>query len=53
MGTYQLDEQEIADVFEDVEFESRCEGDFTEHTFIEGAKEYIRRLRAQGAYIPN
>jgi len=52
MGLYKLDEQEIADVFESVEFESKCEGDFTEQTFLDGAREYLRRLREEGAYIP-
>lgn len=53
MGTYGLDAQEIADVFEQVEFESHCEGDFDEETFIDGAKEYIDRLNERGAGIPS
>ena len=51
MGTYNLNESEIADIFEELEFESHCEGDFYEETFILAAIEYIRRLRKQGAYI--
>ena len=52
MGTYNLDKKEIADIFESLEFESHCEGDFTEKQFIEGAKLYIKDLRKQGAFIP-
>lgn len=52
MGTYNLSASEIADVFESLEFESHCEGDFTEIDFIEGAKQYLKLLRKQGAYIP-
>ena len=51
MGTYGLNESEIADIFESLEFESHCEGDFYEETFILGAMEYLRRLRKLGAYI--
>lgn len=51
MGTYGLDEGEIADVFEELEFESHLEGDFYEETFLLGAKMYIDRLRKQGASI--
>ncbi len=51
MGTYGLNEEEIADVFEKLEFESHCEGDFYEETFILGAVEYLKRLREQGAFI--
>ena len=53
MGTYGLNKEEIADIFERLEFESHCEGDFTEQEFLKGAKEYIERLRVQGANIPN
>lgn len=52
IGTYNLSEEEIADIFEDLEFESHCEGDFSEEIFINGAKEYLKRLRKQGAHIP-
>ncbi len=52
MGTYKLDKNEIADVFEAQGVESYCEGDFAERTFIAGAKEYIKRLRREGADIP-
>ena len=51
MGTYGLDENEIVDIFEELEFENHCEGDFWETTFILGAIKYIRRLRKKGAYI--
>ncbi len=51
MGGYGLDENEIADIFEDLEFESHCEGDFYEETFLLGAKIYIDRLRKKGAFI--
>jgi hypothetical protein len=52
MGTYNLNEEEIADIFENLEFDVHCEGDFTEEVFIKGAKEYMKRLRKQGASIP-
>ena len=51
MGTYGLDESEIADIFEELEFESRCEGDFYVETFILGAIEYLKRLKKKGAFI--
>lgn len=51
MGTYGLNAEEIADAMEMVEVESRCEGDFTEEVFIQGAKIYVERLRKMGAYI--
>jgi hypothetical protein len=51
MGSYNLGEEEIADIFEEVEFENECEGDFYEETFIEGAKIYLDRLRGEGAFI--
>ena len=51
MGTYGLNEEEIADVFEELEFESNCEGDFYEETFILGAILYLKRLKKQGAFI--
>jgi len=51
MGTYNLDEMDIAEIFEKLEFESNCEGDFYEETFIEGAKIYLDRLREEGAFI--
>ncbi len=52
MGNYNLNKNEIADVFEEQGIESYCQGDFTERTFISGAKEFIKRLRKQGADIP-
>ena len=52
IGTYNLNWEEVADAMEEVDVESRCEGDFSEETFMKGAKEYLRRLRKQGAYIP-
>ena len=51
MGTYGLNEEEIADIFEKLEFESHCEGDFHFETFILGAIEYVKRLKKKGAYI--
>jgi len=51
MGTYGLDEGEIADIFEDLEFEDHCEGDFYMETFILGAIEYLKRLKKKGAFI--
>jgi hypothetical protein len=51
MGTYVLDEDEVADVFEEVNLESHCEGDFYEEGFIKGAKIYLDRLRVKGAFI--
>jgi len=51
MGTYGLNESEIADIFEELKFESHCEGDFYEETFILGTIEYLRRLRKKGAFI--
>lgn len=51
MGTYNLDAEEIADVFETLEFESHCEGDFYMETFILGAIEYLKRLKKRGAFI--
>ena len=52
MGGYILCDSEIADVFESIDFESHCEGDFSEEEFIKGAKEYLERLRERGADIP-
>ena len=43
MGTYNLNAEEIADAMEGVE--GKCEGDFYEETFVEGAKIYLQRLR--------
>lgn len=51
MGTYGLNESEIADIFEELEFESHCEGDFDMETFILGAIEYLWRLKKHGASI--
>jgi len=51
MGTYGLNEEEIADIFEELEVESHCEGDFYMETFILGAIEYLKRLKGKGAYI--
>ena len=52
MGTYGLNGEEIADIFEKLEFEMNCEGDFSEKDFIAGAREYLKRLREEGAFIP-
>lgn len=52
MGTYNLNADEIADVFEKLEFESHLEGDFTERDFVVAAKLYVERLRLEGAEIP-
>lgn len=52
MGTYNLSKEEIQEVFEKLEFESHCEGDFSEKDFLEGAKLYLKELREEGAYIP-
>lgn len=52
MGTYNLSPIEISDVFEKLQFESHCEGDFTERTFIRGARDYLNKLRRAGAEIP-
>lgn len=52
MGIYNLDADEIADAMETVELEKHCAGDFSEKTFIAGTKEYLKRLKKQGAYIP-
>ena len=52
MGTYNLNKEEIANILDDLAFESYCQGDFTEQVVIDGAKEYIKRLRKEGAYIP-
>ena len=49
MGTYSLNAEEVADAMEGVE--SKCEGDFYEETFMEGAKTYLQRLRKEGAFI--
>jgi len=51
MGTYGLDESEIADILEELEFESHCKGDFWRETFILGSIEYLDRLVKKGAYI--
>ncbi len=51
MGTYGLNEEEIADAMERADVEQYCEGDFTEEVFLGGAKEYLKRLRKQGANI--
>lgn len=51
MGTYNLSPDEIADKLEQIEFESKLEGDFTEKDFVDGAKLYIKRLRLEGAHI--
>lgn len=52
MGTYNLDEREIADAMEKADVDSSCEGDYTEEAFIKGAQIYINRLRRMGASIP-
>ena len=52
MGQYNLNAEEIADIFEELEFESHCEGDFSEKEFIEAAKIYIDRLNERNANIP-
>ena len=46
------DKNEIADAFEKADVDGNIEGDYTEKTFIAGAKEYIKRLRKEGASIP-
>ena len=51
MGTYGLNEEEIADAMEEAKVESFCEGDFYMETFILGAIIYLKRLKGQGAYI--
>ena len=51
MGTYGLNEEEIADAMEKVELESHLEGDFYMETFILGAIEYLKRLKEKGAFI--
>jgi hypothetical protein len=51
MGTYNLSSDEIEEVFEKLEFESYCEGDFSEKDFLLGAKKYLKELRKQGAHI--
>ena len=51
MGTYNLSPDEIAVAMENADVENECEGDFTEDEFVKGAKEYLRRLRKQGAKI--
>ena len=51
MGTYGLDEKEIANILEDAEENGKFEGDFTEEVMIEGAKLFCKRLRKHGAYI--
>ena len=51
MGTYGLNAEEIADVFETLEFETHLEGDFYMETFILGAIEYLKRLKKKGAFI--
>jgi len=51
MGTYGLSAEEIADVMEDRELEWCLGGDFHEEEFLIGAKEYINRLRRNGAFI--
>lgn len=52
MGTYNLNTDEIADVFEKLEIESHLEGDFSERDFVAAAKLYVERLRLEGAHIP-
>lgn len=52
MGIYNLSANEIADSLEEAEEENMFEGDFTEHTFLKGAKIFIKRLRKRGASIP-
>lgn len=49
MGTYTLNAEEVADAMNGVE--GNCEGDFYEEDFVEGAKIYLQRLRAEGAFI--
>ncbi len=52
MGTYNLSADDIADVFEAVDFVGSCEGDFTEESFLFGAEKYLHTLREEGAEIP-
>ncbi len=52
MGAYNLSGEEIADIFEKLEFESHCEGDFSAETFLEGAKLYLESLKKQGMSLP-
>ncbi len=51
MGTYGLNEEEIADAMEKADVEQYCEGDFYQETFILGAIEYLNRLKEKGASI--
>ena len=52
MGTYNLSVNELLDVFEKLELESHCEGDFTEKDLITAVRYYCRVLRSRGAFIP-
>lgn len=52
MGTFGLSADDIADIFEMLNFESHCEGDFSEKQFIDGARKYLEYLRSIGADIP-
>ncbi len=51
MGTYGLNEEEVADAFEEADVEQYCEGDFYAETFILGAIIYLKRLQKHGAFI--
>jgi len=52
MGTYGLTAKDIQTIFEQLEFESHCEGDFSEENFIEGARLYLESLREIGMDCP-
>ncbi len=51
MGIYKYDSEEIAEVMDNVNLESDFEGDFDEEDFVQGAKDYLNKLRRDGAYI--
>ncbi len=51
MGTYGTSSEEIAEVFETLEFESHLQGDFYEEDFMDAAKLYLNNLRRKGAFI--
>ena len=52
MGTYGLSAEDIQCIFEQLSFESHCEGDFTEKAFIDGARLYLESLREMGMDCP-
>jgi hypothetical protein len=52
MGIYKLSVNELVDIFQELEFESKCEGDFTEKDLILAVKYYCRILRGKGGDIP-